>query len=73
MNIERILMMIFRRVIGRLVNLGVDKGIDMAARRGGREPQPQQQMTPDERQRAKQAKESAKRARQASKMMRRMR
>ena len=73
MNLERLLSMIFRRVIGQLVNRGVNAGIDVAARRGGRGQGEEEPMTPEQRQRAKQAKEAAKRARQASKMMRRMR
>ncbi|OIP87775.1 MAG: hypothetical protein AUK37_00825 [Rhodobacterales bacterium CG2_30_65_12] len=75
MNFERILSMIFRRVLGRLVNKGVDSGINLAARRGGRGQTDagESQMTPEEHARARAAKQAAKRARQAARLTRRMR
>ncbi len=64
MNVDRIIMMIFRKFMNR----GVSKGIDMAANRG-RDPK---DMTQDERQQAKQARDASKRARKAMQMGRRM-
>lgn len=69
MNVERLLTMILRRGLGRLVNRGVDAGIDLAAGRG----RTADEMTPEERQRARQARQAAKRARQAARLTRRMR
>lgn len=69
MNIERLISMILRQATRRLVNRGVDAGIDLAAR-GGRS---HEEMTPEERQRARAAKQTARRARQAARLIRRMR
>lgn len=75
MNLDRIINMIMRRVLGKLVNRGVDAGIGMASRRGkgGEAPAAQGEMTPEERKRARQARQAAKRAKQAARMTRRMR
>lgn len=74
MNINGIINMILRRVIGQLVNRGVDAGINAAARRGpGKDGQTAQQLTPEEQARARQAKEAAKRTRQAARVMRKLR
>lgn len=69
MNVERLISMILRRATRRLVNRGVDAGIDLAAR-GGRGPD---EMSPEDAARARSAKQAAKRARQASRLMRRLR
>jgi len=69
MNIERLISMILRQFTRRLVSRGVDAGIDLAARRG----RDRTEMTPDERDRARNVKQTAKRARQASRLLRRMR
>lgn len=76
MNLNGIIDMILRRVIGQLVNRGVDAGINAAARRGrapGDDGQDAQQLTPEEQARARQAKEAAKRTRQAARVMRKLR
>lgn len=69
MNIERLITMILRQATRRLVHRGVDAGIDLAAGRGRKT----DEMTPEERQRAAEAKQMAKRARQAARLTRRMR
>ncbi|WP_138424004.1 hypothetical protein [Maritimibacter alexandrii] len=69
MNIERMITMVVRMVLGRLVHKGVDAGIDYASRRG----KPQGEMTAEDRQRAKAANQTARRAKQASKLVRRIR
>lgn len=64
MSFDRILRMILRRVMNR----GVNAGIRHAATRGK---QPQD-MTPEERQRARQGQDTAKRVRQAMRVTRRI-
>ncbi|GLS87756.1 hypothetical protein GCM10010873_27300 [Cypionkella aquatica] len=66
---DRIIQMILNRFLGRLVNIGVNKGIDYAAGRG----KSPDQMTPAEREQARAGKDMSKRARQAAKLMRRIR
>lgn len=69
MNVERLISMVFRMVTRKLLTRGVDAGIDLAAGRG----RAGGDMTPEDRQRAAQAKQAAKRARQAARLTRRMR
>ncbi|MEJ2031201.1 MAG: hypothetical protein P8X66_15430 [Maritimibacter sp.] len=69
MNPERLLMMFLRPLIRRLVNRGVDAGIDRVAGKG----KSRDEMTPAERQQAKQAREMSKRAKLAMRITRRMR
>ncbi len=69
MNPERLIMMILRPLINRLVNRGLDAGINRVAGKG----KPQDEMTPEERQQAKAARQMSKRARQAARLTRRMR
>jgi hypothetical protein len=59
---------ILRRVIGQLVNRGINAGINHAAGRG----KPRAEMTKAERQQAGADKENLKRARQAARIARRM-
>ncbi len=63
MKLDRMIMMVLRRLLGPLMN----RGIDLAARGGksGRE------MSPEDRARARQAKQLARRARQAARLTRR--
>lgn len=65
MNIERLLRMIFRMAGRKALN----RGVDMAVNRG----KSPQEMTPEERKRARAAKQTAKRARQTARMVRRLR
>ncbi|MFT5743789.1 MAG: hypothetical protein ACI86S_001863 [Paracoccaceae bacterium] len=64
MNADRIISMILRR----LMNTGINKGINLAANRG-RDPN---DMTDEERTQAKQARDNAKRGRKAMQMGRRI-
>lgn len=66
---DRIIQMILNKLLGRLVNTAVNKGVDYAARRG----KSPDQMTPEELEQARAGKEMAKRARQAAKLTRRIR
>ncbi|OYU37664.1 MAG: hypothetical protein CFE33_19800 [Pseudorhodobacter sp. PARRP1] len=66
---DRIIQMILNKLLGRLVNTAVNKGVDYAARRG----KSPDQMTPAELQQAQAGKDMAKRARQAAKLTRRIR
>lgn len=66
---DRIIQMILNKLLGRLVNTAVNKGVDYAARRG----KSPDQMTPEEHEQARAGKEMAKRARQAAKLTRRIR
>ncbi len=68
MDLGRIIQMVFNQVMRRAVNTGINKGIDLAARKG----KPAGQMTADDRKQAASAREMAKRARQAAKITRRM-
>ena len=65
MNVNQLINMLMRRFSRIFIN----KSIDFAARRG-RDPQ---EMTPDEKARARSAKQMARRAKDAAKLMRRMR
>ncbi|MGB3313136.1 MAG: hypothetical protein WBB85_01890 [Albidovulum sp.] len=68
MNAQRLITMIINTVTRRLINLGINKGIDLASRKG----KPRDQMTAEDRKQAKNAREIAKRARQAAKITRRL-
>lgn len=65
---DRIIQMILNKLLGRLVNTAVNKGVDYAARRG----KSPAQMTAADHDQARQAKEMTKRARQAAKLARRL-
>lgn len=65
---DRIIQMILNKLLGRLVNTAVNKGVDYAARRG----KSPDQMTPEELEQARAGKEMAKRAKQAARMGRRL-
>ena len=65
MNMNRIVSMVLRRLLGRAMN----KGIERAAGGG----KAREEMTPEERQQARMARQSAKRARQAARLARRLR
>ncbi len=68
MNANQLINMVIRRVTRRLINKGVNTGIDMAARRG----KPNAEMTTEERDQAKRAKDVTNRARQAGRIKRRL-
>lgn len=65
MNIERLLTMIFRRLAMR----GVNKGINAMAQRGQPDPK---DMTPEEREQARAARQTSKNARKMMRVGRRM-
>ena len=69
MDLGKLVQMIVNIVLRRAVNFGVNKGIDMAVRKGSGKDTP---MTAPERQAAKQARQAVKRARQAAAITRRM-
>lgn len=68
MNIERLIRMASRRFMRKIMNRGINAGIDYAARRGS-DPQ---NMTPEEKQQARAAKQTARKARQGAKLLRRI-
>lgn len=68
MDVQRLINMIVNTVTRRLINLGINKGMDFASRKGKRK----DQMTVVDRKQAKDAREIAKRARQAAKITRRL-
>ncbi|MEZ5731388.1 MAG: hypothetical protein R3D97_03575 [Paracoccaceae bacterium] len=68
MDLNRLINMVINTVTRRLVNLGINKGIEMAARRGKTDGP----MTAEERAQVKAGRDMAKRARQASKITRRL-
>ncbi|MEZ5884849.1 MAG: hypothetical protein R3D53_13725 [Paracoccaceae bacterium] len=69
MNLNQLINMAVNIVTRRLMNIGINKGIDAISRRGnGKAP-----MTPEEARQAKTARAAAKRARQAARITRRMR
>jgi hypothetical protein len=68
MNANHLLNMIIRIVTRRLMSKGVNAGIDLAARRG----KSKEDMTPEEREEARKAREIAKRGRQATRIGRRL-
>jgi hypothetical protein len=63
---DRIISMVLRQVIFRLVNLGMDKGIDAMSRKQGRDPEGKVDPTV-----ARQNAETKQRARQGMRMARR--
>ncbi|MDP2062691.1 MAG: hypothetical protein Q8Q63_04400 [Phaeovulum sp.] len=68
MSIEQILGRVMRLFGRRAVNLGINKGIEVAARRG----KPEAEMTPEDQAQARAARQTAKRARQAVRLARRL-
>ncbi len=68
MNLNQLVNMVVNTVMRRLVNLGVNKGIDLATRMGKSD----DEVTDDDRAQQAGAKETAKRARQAAKVTRRL-
>jgi hypothetical protein len=68
MNANQIINMVMRMLGRRLINGGINKGIDLAAGRG----KPAAEMTPEEHAQATQARQLAKRARQAARITRRL-
>lgn len=73
MNLNQILNMVVKTFTRRLVNWGVNKGMDLAARRGTGGAAPGAKATPVQQRQANAAREAAKRARQAAKITRRLR
>ena len=71
MNLNQIFSMLQRMVLHRLMNAGINKGIDMVARRGGGQDD-DGNLTEQGRRTRKQAREMSKRARQANRILRRM-
>ncbi len=68
MNFNSIIQMITNLLIRKVVNKGVDMGIDYASRRG----KPAADMTPEDHAQAQSAKAMAKRAKQAARLTRRL-
>lgn len=68
MSVEQIVNMVMRIFGRRMINLGITKGIDVAARRG----KPEAEMTEAERKQARAARVAARRARQALRIGRRL-
>lgn len=71
MNLNQIFAMLQRLVLNRLMNAGINKGIDMMARRGGGQ-DADGKLNEQGRRNQKQAREMTKRARQAQRILRRM-
>ncbi|MEL6595844.1 MAG: hypothetical protein AAFQ47_07895 [Pseudomonadota bacterium] len=69
MNANQIINMIVRMVMRRVIGAGVNKGIDMATKRGAKDPK---NMTAEERMQAQQGKEAAKKMKQTAKMGRKI-
>ncbi|WP_444461447.1 hypothetical protein [Rhodobacter capsulatus] len=69
MDPMKLLQMVWTMILRRLLRMGVDKGIELAAGKG----KPAAQMTKAERKAAKSARQAVKRARQAAAITRRMR
>ncbi|MFZ1727943.1 MAG: hypothetical protein WBO29_09770 [Albidovulum sp.] len=68
MDLNRLINMIIQQITRRLINSGINKGFDFAARKG----KPKEEMTPEERKQAQMGKDMAKRAKQAAKITRRL-
>lgn len=68
MNIERLISMFMRLFVRKIMNRGIDAGIDYASRGRGEKTE----ATPEDRDRAKSAKQLAQKARQGAKIMRRI-
>ncbi|MFP1643405.1 hypothetical protein [Pontitalea aquivivens] len=76
MNLNQIVNMVIKAVTRRLVNWGVNKGMDLATRRGTGgtgDPAAQGKATPAQQRQANAAREAARRARQAARITRRLR
>jgi hypothetical protein len=69
MNLNQLINMAVNIVTRRLMNIGINKGIDAISRRGNSKAP----MTPEEARQARTARAAAKRARQAARITRRMR
>ncbi len=65
---DKLLQMIFHRLLGHVMKRGISAGITHVAGGG----KPKSEMTPEERTQAQSAKDTAKRARQAANIARRM-
>lgn len=68
MNANQLINMIIRVITRRLMNKGVNAGIDLAARRG----KAKDDMTPEEREEARKARELANRGRKTMRIGRRL-
>ncbi|SMX41773.1 hypothetical protein [Actibacterium lipolyticum] len=68
MNANGLINMVVRQFLGRFMNKGIDAGIDYAAKRGKRG----EELSHEERLRARNAKQTAKRAQQAGRLIRRI-
>ena len=68
MDANRLFNMLLRPLLGRFMNIGINTGIDYAAKRGKSD----SELTQADRERARGAKQTAKRARQAGRLIRRM-
>lgn len=66
---DRIIQMIFNRLLGRIVKLAVNRSVNYVAGPA----KPRSEMSAAEREQAQKAKETVKRARQAAKLARRIR
>ncbi|MFI0394949.1 hypothetical protein [Paracoccus jiaweipingae] len=71
MNLNQIFAMFQRMVLHRLMNAGINKGIDMMARRGGGQ-DADGKLTEQGRRTERQARDMTKRVRQANRILRRM-
>lgn len=69
MDPMKLLQMLWNMILRRVLRIGVNKGIELAAGKG----KPAAQMTPAERKAAKSARQAVKRARQAARITRRLR
>ena len=69
MNLNQLINMVVNIVTRRLVNFGINKGIDAVSRK----PDGKTPMTPDEAKQAQTTREAVKRARQAARITRRLR
>ncbi|MES2667857.1 MAG: hypothetical protein V4712_17355 [Pseudomonadota bacterium] len=69
MDVNRIVQMVLNLFIRKVVNKGVDMGIDYASRRG----KPASEATPADQAQAKSSRDMVKRARQAARITRRFR
>ncbi len=69
MDLTKLLQMIVNTLLRRLISRGIDAGINKVS---GSAKKPAQDLTPEEREQAKAARDLAKRARQAAKLTRRL-
>ncbi len=68
MNINQMIKMFSRLFMRKIMNKGINSGIDYAARRG----KDRDEMTPDEKQRARSARDIAKKAKKSARLLRRL-